>query len=57
MHDEETDELIGVSSETELLLLGPLLTALLNIIKYVFKAIQVQRAIRCLSSLPFLNPA
>ena len=42
MHDEETDELIGVSSETELLLLGPLLTALLNIIKYVFKAIQVQ---------------
>ena len=38
----QTDEPIGVSSETELLLLGPLLTALLNITKYVFKTVQVQ---------------
>lgn len=39
----QIDELIGVSSETELLPTSPLLTTLLNIIKYVFKAIQLER--------------
>lgn len=39
----QIDELIGVSSETELLPTSPLLTTLLNIIKYVFKAIQLAR--------------